>query len=445
MLGVFAVAAVVSYADRLILNQLVAPIRQDLAIDDLEMSFLQGGAFAVIYVLAGLPLGRLADRMHRLTLIRAGAAIWSLGTIACALAPGFWSLFAGRLVVGIGEAALAPAVVSILGDAFPPARRGTALGAFLMSSVIGVSASVLVGGLLLQAAEQGRFAAWPLLGTLAPWRQALALAGLPGLLVVALLALLREPARRERGSSGSLPEVLRHFIGDRVRLAPIYLGMGVMSIGDFAILTWTPAALERGYGWDPVATGSVFGAIIAGTALAGSLAGGVVSDWAEARGGPAARLNSAMVSAGLGLVAAALLAFGTAPMALVAVTLWLFATSVLGVAAIATLQELLPNELRGVGSSLVSFCNILLGMGLGPSIPAFIADRLLGDPAQIGHAMAAVGVVSAGASVVLFARARRGLKIGADGINGDAIRSSDAERLEHRNGGHGAHPKSLCR
>ena len=406
MVAIFAFAAVVSYTDRLILNQLVEPVRRDLAIDDVQMSFLQGGAFAVIYVLAGLPLGRLADRAHRLNLVRLGAAVWSVGTIACAFAPGFWTLFAGRLVVGIGEAALGPAVASIIGDTFPPARRGTALGIFLMSSVIGVSASVLVGGLLLHAADQGWFGAWPVVGALAPWRQVLVLVGLPGILVIALLALLREPMRRERAGRGSLRAVVRHFVDDRARLVPIYLGMGLFSIGDFAILTWTPAMVERRFGWDPAAVGSVFGTIIAVTAFAGSLVGGIASDWADRRGGLAARLGCIMLAAAVALAGPLLLVLGSAPAALAGVTLWLFATSVVGVAAIATLQTLLPNELRGVGISLVSFCNILLGMGLGPSATALITEHVLGDPAKVGLAVALVALAAGLAGTLLFARGR---------------------------------------
>ena len=338
--------------------------------------------------------------------MRAGAAIWSIGTIACAFAPGFWTLFAGRLVVGVGEAALGPAVVSIIGDAFPPARRGTALGLFLMSSVIGVSASVLLGGLLLQAAEQSWFAAWPVIGALAPWRQVLVLVGLPGILVIASMALLREPIRRERAGSGSLRAAVRHFIDDRARLAPIYLGMGLFSIGDFAILTWTPAMLERRFAWDPAAVGSALGSIIAVTAFAGSLVGGIASDWADRRGGLAARLGCVTLAAATALVGPTLLLLGSAPMALAGVTLWLFATSVVGVAAIATLQTLLPNELRGVGISLVSFCNILLGMGLGPSVTALITERILGEPAKVGLAVAMVALAAGLAGTLLFARGR---------------------------------------
>jgi len=67
MVAVFCLAALVSYSDRLILGVLVDPIRAELAISDAQVSVLQGAAFALIYVLAGVPLGRLADRAEELS------------------------------------------------------------------------------------------------------------------------------------------------------------------------------------------------------------------------------------------------------------------------------------------------------------------------------------------------------------------------------------------
>jgi MFS family permease len=79
MTGVFCFAGMISYIDRLILSVLVDPIRQEMLISDYQVSLLQGAAFAVIYVLAGLPLGRLADRHHRLSILLTGSTMWCAG------------------------------------------------------------------------------------------------------------------------------------------------------------------------------------------------------------------------------------------------------------------------------------------------------------------------------------------------------------------------------
>jgi MFS family permease len=106
--------AVLSYTDRQVLSLLVDPIRGDMGISDTQISLLLGTAFAVIYGIAGIPLGLLADRISRRNLIFAGVSVWSLGTIACGVSHNFGEIFASRIVVGLGEAALSPAAISLI-------------------------------------------------------------------------------------------------------------------------------------------------------------------------------------------------------------------------------------------------------------------------------------------------------------------------------------------
>ena len=108
-------------------------------------------------------------------------------------------LFAGRLVVGVGEAALAPAAMSIIADMFPAERRGMAIGLFVMGMAVGGGVAISIGGAVLGLAQAGAFAGLPLLGTLAPWRAVLVLLGLSGVPLLLLLATTREPERREAG------------------------------------------------------------------------------------------------------------------------------------------------------------------------------------------------------------------------------------------------------
>ena len=181
--AVFGIAAVVSYTDRLILSALVDPIKLTLRVADSAVSLLQGAAFALVYVFAGLLLGRLADQKRRLTILTMGSTLWCAGTVACGLAPSFGLLFLARVVVGIGEAALAPAVVSIIADSFPDRRRGTAAGIFLLGTLIGGSASVALGSVMLSLAITGTFTGIPGIDSLEPWRAVLVLVGTVGLVV----------------------------------------------------------------------------------------------------------------------------------------------------------------------------------------------------------------------------------------------------------------------
>ena len=111
VVAILIATAVLSYTDRQVLSLLVDPIRGDLGISDTQISLLLGTAFAVIYGTAGIPLGYLADRTSRRNLIFAGVVVWSLGTIGCGLSHNFTQIFASRIVVGLGEAALSPAAI----------------------------------------------------------------------------------------------------------------------------------------------------------------------------------------------------------------------------------------------------------------------------------------------------------------------------------------------
>src|ERR1700744_582003 len=83
-----------SYIDRQMLSLLIGPIRQDLRISDTQIGLLTGFAFAAVYAVLGVPLGRIADTRNRVGLIAVGLTVWSLATAACGLARNFWQLFA---------------------------------------------------------------------------------------------------------------------------------------------------------------------------------------------------------------------------------------------------------------------------------------------------------------------------------------------------------------
>ena len=124
VVAILIATAVLSYTDRQVLSLLVDPIRGELGISDTQVSLLLGTAFAVVYGIAGIPLGFLADRTSRRNLIFAGVVVWSCGTLACGFSHSFGQLFAARIVVGLGEAVLSPAAISLISDYFPPVAPG---------------------------------------------------------------------------------------------------------------------------------------------------------------------------------------------------------------------------------------------------------------------------------------------------------------------------------
>ena len=170
----------VGFIHRLIINILIDPISVDFALSDTQASYLQGPPFAIVYGLMVIPMGLLADRGNRVMLLSAGGVIWSLGTLMCGIAPTFAMLFTARMLVGLGEAALMPAAVSLIGDSFAENRRGLAMGIFFTGVNAGFSSAYAVGGITLDLAEAGLFQSIPLIADLSPWRQVFLVLSLPG-------------------------------------------------------------------------------------------------------------------------------------------------------------------------------------------------------------------------------------------------------------------------
>jgi MFS family permease len=412
VVGLFCVAAILSYTDRQILGLLVDPIRADLKISDTDVGVLQGVAFAIIYSVAGLPLGRLADIFQRRRVILTGVALWSIGTILCGYAGSFWMLFAGRLVVGVGEAALAPAAMSMIADMFPTARRGTAIGLFAMGMVIGGGAAISIGGTVLGLAGQHDFAGIPLLRALAPWRAVLVLLGLTGVPVLALLLLVPEPARHRTevsaGDGGNTIGAILTSLGVvKSALIPLVLGCALMSVGDFAMLSWAPALLARRYLLPPAAIGFALGLPIVLSGALASLGGGAISDALARRQGPAGRLGFAAISAAIALPFALVGLTASADQVIVAVAAWSLFSTCAGIVGMTAIQEIVPNRARGLSASFISFGNIMLGLGGGATLTGYVTDHVFHDPLSVGRSLTLVILPAAIAAILLFLVASR--------------------------------------
>lgn len=401
--AVFCFAALVSYTDRLILGSLVDPLKKSLGIGDSAVSLLQGAAFVIVYVVAGLFVGRLADRRRRLTVLICGSAFWCIGTIASGLAPTFPELFLARVVVGIGEATLAPAAASIIADIFPPTKRGAALGCFMMGFVVGGPASIAIGGLMMSWANAGVFSGVPGVGTLEPWRAVLTLVGISGFVLPLLLLTLREPVRRET-EQANLPflATMRHLASYRRSLGPIYLALALLAVGDYGALTWIPSVLSRRFGLPPDQFGEALGSVLGIAGIVGCLIGGVASDRAARRLGTAGRLRLALAAAVVAAAAASLVCGSQMSLVLAGAGIWTVCSSIGSISGIAAIQNLVPNEYRGFGIAVLAFCNTLLGLGCGPTVVALLTENLyLGDVA-VGQAVTTVALPAAAAAAILL-------------------------------------------
>jgi len=105
-----------------------------------------GLSFAVL-LMTGAALG---DRLGRRRVFAAGLAIFTVSSVACALAPGVDWLVVARAVQGTGAAMVLPLAVALLSTEYPPEERGRALGKFEGITGLATIAGPLVGGLVAQ-------------------------------------------------------------------------------------------------------------------------------------------------------------------------------------------------------------------------------------------------------------------------------------------------------
>ena len=221
VLGVLVVVYILNFIDRQILSILAVDIKRDLALTDDELGFLGGAAFAVFYALFGVPLGRLADRWHRVRLLTIGLVLWSTMTAVSGLARNFVTLSLARMGVGVGEATASPTAYSLISDYFPARQRGTALAIYSSGLYLGGGVSLLIGAKISQSWD----AAYPGggLAGLVGWQAAFLAVGLPGLLLAIWVASLREPARPPVEASSGRHPLLDFFVDLSMLLPPFTL------------------------------------------------------------------------------------------------------------------------------------------------------------------------------------------------------------------------------
>ena len=110
VLFILVVVYTFNFIDRQIVGILAIPIKEELALSDIQLSLMGGLAFALFYTFLGIPIAALADRKSRTWIMTIALSVWSAMTALCGLAQNFTQLFLARLGVGVGEAGgVAPA------------------------------------------------------------------------------------------------------------------------------------------------------------------------------------------------------------------------------------------------------------------------------------------------------------------------------------------------
>ena len=116
-----------NFIDRQLLAILQESIKLELTLSDSQLGLLTGFAFAVFYVVAGLPIARWADRSNRRNIVALAVGIWSFMTALSGAVQNYSQLLLARIGVGVGEAGGSPPSHSIISDIFPAEKRASAI------------------------------------------------------------------------------------------------------------------------------------------------------------------------------------------------------------------------------------------------------------------------------------------------------------------------------
>lgn len=396
-----------SFVDRQVLNLLVEPIRKDLGITDTEISFLQGFAFAITYVVASVPIGRMVDRFNRVRIMIWGVLVWSATTIACGLSRNYTQLLVARMGVGAGEAALSPAAWSVLADYFHPDKLSRPISVYLMGPYIGAGIAMIAGAAVLDFTREVTSITVPLLGELAPWQFTFIAVGLPGVLIAALIATVKEPVRTGRRDVVAVIPPWRDVWAymrqnHRVYIA-LHLGVPFIVVMLYGLQSWTPTILVRVYGWDLADAGRTYGVIALFAGSAGVLSGPFVARVLERSGRGDAALVVAMIGAAMATVFLASIPFqATATGALVCIAGASFSVTLPLALITSAMQRVTPNEMRGVVNGAYVVTTNVIGLALGPTLVAACTDYVFGDPAAVAQSLGMVSLFMGPIAVALL-------------------------------------------
>jgi predicted MFS family arabinose efflux permease len=390
-----------NFVDRQILVILQEPIKNDMGLSDAQLGLLSGFSFALVYIIAGIPIAYWADRSNRRNIIAAALTVWSGMTALSGLAQNYTQLLAARVGVGIGEAGGSPPAHSMISDYYPPEKRGTAMAIYSTGVHIGVLLGFILGGVISQ---------------MYGWRIAFMAVGIPGVvLAVVFLLTVREPARGRWESAAqtdhkpSLRETFEVLSSYR-SFWYLSAACGLTAFAGYGNGNFAPSFMMRNHGLDLAQVGIVLAIFGGGGGLLGTFFGGYISDrlgvgdrrwylWLPAIAGTLA------VPLGFPYLLLDNTVVVIACMFLVTITLNTYLGPCLAIS-----HTLVPPAMRALTSAILFFILNMIGLGLGPLTVGLLSDFYTAyfGADSLRYAMLTVGLMSSPA-ILLFWLAGRHL------------------------------------
>lgn len=402
LVGLLTLAYVFSFIDRYILGLLIEPIKADLGLSDAQIGWVLGPAFAIFYATMGLPLGWLVDRKRRTWIVAAGIFVWSFATAISGLAKSFMQLFLARMAVGVGEATLSPAAMSMISDSFPPERRSKPIAVYVAALSLGAGIASLIGGVVLTWAKTAGTIELPFVGAVLPWQLTFFVVGFPGIALAVVFLFVREPLRRRASESETRAAVTGNSFGDALsyvrRNAGAYGGfislacvMAIVAYGQ----SFLAPVFERTHGWPPEKYAFVNAVVLLSAGPASVFLSGVIAD----RMAQAGRKDAPILMMVVGYVV--MLPTAIIPMFLASAELafvfLFFNTAAVGIVsamAVSSLLAITPSSIRGQLTAFYYMSISMTGLFLGPPTVGYLSTHVFGE-ADLRYAYAATCVIYA--------------------------------------------------
>ena len=361
-----------SFIDRQIIGTLSPFIQEDLGLNDSQLGWLKGFAFALLYTAVGIPIAWLADRYNRVRIVSISLALWSAFTALTGLANSFASILAARIGVGIGEAGGSPPSHSIISDMYPKEKRASALGIYSLGIPFGIMFAYFAAGQL---------------ATTLGWRGTLIALGVPGvILALIVMAFIKEPVRGATDHTNADLEPTS-VLDSIITLAKIpswwaiCLGAAFVSYGGYSVANWNVDYLIR---FDPsLKTAERFRWLLNWLGVLNGIAFGLGTYFGALLVEKLAKKN---VNAYGWAPACALLIGAPCLMAsywvdsvnmhLILISVYLVASGVYLGPSFSVAQTLAPIRMRAMSTAMFFLILNLIALGGGPTITGIISNAL---------------------------------------------------------------------
>jgi len=367
ILAMLTLMSALAFMDRQILSVVIQPVKQEFGLTDLQIGLVTGLGFALTFGVLGVPLGRLADRRERRSLIAFCRGLGGVLGLMGGASVGFLSLMFSRAGGAVSDAGGTPASMSMLADIYPAAHRARAMSVLGAGASLGALLALVLGSWLAQ--NYG-------------WRITMVVIGSTSLLMALLLHwTVREPLRIVPESLRQAPPVQRRGAVAAIWAEPFMrwtiLGAALALLSAYSFGTWNNALMVRHHGLSLQHAGWISGGA-ALMSLAGGLVAGALTDRLVRRD---LRWQMGVPVLGLGLA----LVFGVAYLLLpsgalvpASVLVWIFSFFLPWWAAptYAAMSLVVPSQRRATANAMVLLAGAIVGNGMGAILTGWFSDLL---------------------------------------------------------------------